>query len=213
MRTPVPPAVDTSESPLIADDIALDFLNTRYGVGAERRECLRSDDDVLAWAHRAGLTAGNAAPSGGKPGALLKVALELRESGRRLIQQRKLGEVGNASLLNRILALDTSYEQLTWGKTSSPTLIRHRVIASPEALLVPVAAAFARLIVHGDFSMVRECESADCTLWFYDRTKSHKRRWCSMALCGNRAKVAAFRDRHRPTASARLSRRSGIPPG
>ncbi|NEJ40784.1 CGNR zinc finger domain-containing protein, partial [Rhizobium ruizarguesonis] len=35
----------------------------------------------------------------------------------------------------------------------------------------------------------------DCTLFFLDTTKSHRRRWCSMALCGNRMKVAAFRSR------------------
>jgi predicted RNA-binding Zn ribbon-like protein len=35
---------------------------------------------------------------------------------------------------------------------------------------------------------------------FYDRTKSHKRRWCSMALCGNRHKVAEFRKRRQGVA-------------
>ena len=43
--------------------------------------------------------------------------------------------------------------------------------------------------------LIRECEHPDCVLWFYDRTKSHRRRWCSMALCGNRHKVAEFRKR------------------
>ena len=37
-------------------------------------------------------------------------------------------------------------------------------------------------------------------LMFYDRTKSHKRRWCSMALCGNRHKVAEFRKRRQSAA-------------
>ncbi|HEX8403835.1 MAG TPA: CGNR zinc finger domain-containing protein, partial [Duganella sp.] len=40
-----------------------------------------------------------------------------------------------------------------------------------------------------------QCEHPECILWFYDRTKSHKRRWCSMALCGNRYKAAQFRKR------------------
>jgi predicted RNA-binding Zn ribbon-like protein len=42
---------------------------------------------------------------------------------------------------------------------------------------------------------VRRCEGVDCVLWFYDRTKAHRRRWCSMEGCGNRAKVARFRSR------------------
>jgi predicted RNA-binding Zn ribbon-like protein len=70
-------------------------------------------------------------------------------------------------------------------------------VGSVEALLVPVAEAVARLLAEGDFSLVRKCESSDCTLWFYDRTKSHHRRWCSMAQCGNRMKVAAFRARRK----------------
>jgi predicted RNA-binding Zn ribbon-like protein len=34
-------------------------------------------------------------------------------------------------------------------------------------------------------------------LWFSDQTKSHQRRWCSMEMCGNRHKVAAYRKRRR----------------
>jgi predicted RNA-binding Zn ribbon-like protein len=64
-------------------------------------------------------------------------------------------------------------------------------------LLVPVAEAMAELLETGDYQLVRRCENPNCTLLFYDRTKSHRRRWCSMAICGNRMKVAAFRARQR----------------
>jgi len=57
------------------------------------------------------------------------------------------------------------------------------------------AEAAAELLAEGDFELIRRCESESCVLWFYDRTKSHRRRWCSMASCGNRHKVAAFRSR------------------
>jgi predicted RNA-binding Zn ribbon-like protein len=53
----------------------------------------------------------------------------------------------------------------------------------------------AELLCHGDFTQVRQCEHPDCTLWFYDRTNAHRRRWCTMALCGNRHKVAEHRKR------------------
>ena len=64
-----------------------------------------------------------------------------------------------------------------------------------EQLFVPLAEAAAELLACGNFDLVRKCEDNKCVLWFYDRTKSHKRRWCSMAICGNRAKVAAHRKR------------------
>jgi len=62
-------------------------------------------------------------------------------------------------------------------------------------MLGPVAEAAARLLVEDDFSLVRQCEHPDCILWFYDRTRSHRRRWCSMARCGNRQKAARLRKR------------------
>lgn len=68
---------------------------------------------------------------------------------------------------------------------------------TPEQMLMPVALAAAELFAHGDFDLVRGCEGPDCVLHFYDRTKSHRRRWRSMATCGNRAKVQTFRARQR----------------
>jgi predicted RNA-binding Zn ribbon-like protein len=69
-----------------------------------------------------------------------------------------------------------------------------------SALLGPLAQAVAQLLVDGDFDLVRQCEHPECVLWFHDRTKAHKRRWCSMALCGNRHKAARFRKRSSDTA-------------
>jgi predicted RNA-binding Zn ribbon-like protein len=62
-------------------------------------------------------------------------------------------------------------------------------------LLQPLAEAIADLVSHADFRLIRACEGSACTLMFLDKTKAHARRWCSMALCGNRAKVAAHRAR------------------
>ena len=69
-----------------------------------------------------------------------------------------------------------------------------RIVVARQ-LLAPLAEAAAHLLATADFTLVRKCEDHACTLWFLDRTKSHRRRWCSMALCGNRNKVAAFRQR------------------
>lgn len=74
-------------------------------------------------------------------------------------------------------------------------LERQRKVQTAEQFLAPIAEAAATLLVEGDFGLVRTCEHPECVLWFYDRTKGHRRRWCSMALCGNRHKVAEFRKR------------------
>jgi predicted RNA-binding Zn ribbon-like protein len=66
---------------------------------------------------------------------------------------------------------------------------------NPGALLLPVAQALAQLVCMEDFSQVKACEGPSCTLLFADHTRGHARRWCSMAICGNRAKQAAHRQR------------------
>ena len=66
---------------------------------------------------------------------------------------------------------------------------------NPDALLLPVGEALARLVCSEDFSNVKACEGPACTLLFADHTRGHGRRWCSMAICGNRAKQAAHRNR------------------
>ncbi|SRR6266404_795145 len=180
----------------IGDDPALDFVNTAYGVDEEQRECMGSDAQVLDWLRRAGLpTSVEGAP--GRPGALLKAALALRNTAREVLEKRKTGSVGDVTALNRLLALGSSHKELVWSKRQGPRVEQRRGVGGVEALLVPVAESLALLLTEGDFTQVRKCESADCTLWFHDHTKSHKRRWCSMALCGNRMKVAAFRARRK----------------
>jgi predicted RNA-binding Zn ribbon-like protein len=67
----------------------------------------------------------------------------------------------------------------------------------PEDVLAPVALAAARSLVHDDRDLLRKCDNPRCILFFYDTTKNHGRRWCSMDLCGNRAKVSAFHQRRR----------------
>ena len=66
---------------------------------------------------------------------------------------------------------------------------------SPESLLLPIGEALARCVCDDDFADIKACEGPSCTLMFADRTRRRGRRWCSMAMCGNRAKQAAHRER------------------
>ena len=62
--------------------------------------------------------------------------------------------------------------------------------------------AIGDLVCQKDFTLVRRCEGPTCTLWFLDVSKAHARRWCSMAVCGNRVKAAAHRARARRASAA-----------
>src|SRR5215813_551615 len=74
---------------------------------------------------------------------------------------------------------------------------------SLDWLLAAVARSAAELITEGETSRIRLCANPTCSLFFYDDSRTHRRRWCSMALCGNRHKVAAFARRHSARRAAR----------
>jgi len=65
----------------------------------------------------------------------------------------------------------------------------------PEDLFAPLAHSAAKLFAEADRNRVRMCDQ--CVLHFYDTSKKGTRRWCSMQLCGNRLKVAAYAARQR----------------
>ncbi|WP_262848380.1 CGNR zinc finger domain-containing protein [Mumia quercus] len=60
-----------------------------------------------------------------------------------------------------------------------------------------IAAAAAQLALAGRLDRVKICPADDCRWAFYDRSKNHSRQWCSMEVCGNRAKVRQHRERSR----------------
>jgi predicted RNA-binding Zn ribbon-like protein len=65
-----------------------------------------------------------------------------------------------------------------------------------EWLLAAVARSAAEIIAEGPRARVRLCANPRCGLLFYDTSRTRRRRWCSMTVCGNRHKVAAFARRH-----------------
>lgn len=63
-------------------------------------------------------------------------------------------------------------------------------------LLAAIARSAAEIISEGTGAPIRVCSNPSCGLFFYDTSRTHRRRWCSMSKCGNRNKVAAFSRRH-----------------
>ena len=70
--------------------------------------------------------------------------------------------------------------------------------SSLDWLLAALARSAAELLVEGPRAPIRRCANSSCRLFFYDDSRTHRRRWCSMAVCGNRHKVAAFLSRRSP---------------
>ena len=205
----------------IADNLGLDFLNTIAVPVDTKVEWLSSGEDLLAWLKQSGLVPGDvlaALRKSAVPGELEAIAAQARalRDWFKLFVYKHMGRpLEPASLrelqpLNQLLARDEEFGQIgvrDWlregehdrgqekRETSGLAWRLQRRWQSPESLLFPIARSLADLVCVEDFTYVKACEGPPCTLLFVDRTRSHARRWCSMAVCGNRAKQAAHRDR------------------
>ncbi|WP_445527269.1 CGNR zinc finger domain-containing protein [Streptomyces cyslabdanicus] len=65
--------------------------------------------------------------------------------------------------------------------------------ADDGPLLSRVAAAVAEALVAGTWTRLKACEAATCHWAFYDRSPGGRGRWCSMRVCGARAKMRRYR--------------------
>jgi predicted RNA-binding Zn ribbon-like protein len=195
----------------VADAKGLDFLNSLATPAAEPVEWLGTGTDLLAWLKAAGLVPAEvlrsmkASASAAELDTVAAQARSLREWFRGFVRRHKgkpLKPSAFAELepLNRILERDEIFGQVEPagdGAGGALAWIEKRRWRTPDSLLLPVAREIANVICEEDFRLIRACEGHACTLIFADRTKSHRRRWCSMAVCGNRAKQAALRERQR----------------
>ena len=183
----------TTTKQTIGGHAALDLMNTVWLQGGQPLDHLDSDQSVLVWL--ADYVTVDTSRLQFAPGALLAKTRELRETVRALVSDKKAGRPVATESLNHWLAHGDSHLELVRNAEGQLYLERRRPVDSVEQLLAPIAEAAAELLTLQDFSIIRKCESTECVLWFYDRTKGHKRRWCSMAVCGNRHKVSSFRKR------------------
>jgi predicted RNA-binding Zn ribbon-like protein len=193
----------------VADHLALDFLNSIASPKGVPIEWLRDGRDLVDWLEQANVIASDVAARFRRSQdqrALDRVAWRAREFRdwlrgfvkRHMGKPLTMGAAKSLGPLNELLAGDTSYPIVeAAGGEQALRLRRVRRWEGPDEFLRPIAEAAADLICSEDFQLIRACELPPCTLLFLDRTKAHIRRWCSMAVCGNRAKAAAHRAKKR----------------
>ena len=195
----------------IADAPAIDFLNSVAVPVDTQVEWLAGGDDFVDWLRQAKLV-DDAALSGIRasagPGELDAVAAQaraLREWFRAFVRSHMGAPLTRNVLralepLNRLLSRGEVFGQIVLrdavgdGEPALEFVTEHRW-RSPETLLLPIAKTMADLLTSADFRQVKACEGPACTLLFLDTTRGQRRRWCNMAVCGNRAKQAAYRER------------------
>ncbi len=195
----------------IGENLCLDFVNTEVIAGGNRTDLLRNFDDLVAWCAAAQLVSPAQASgmtrqwTGGRDAErTFKQAIDLRATLRVMVERLAAGRpaVLQAALDRINDVLRTRAADLRIVRTKDGYETRYRpLFIEPAHLLVPIARSAADLLSTSDLTLVRKCQNPQCILYFYDTTKNHARRWCSMTGCGNRAKAAAHYKRTRPAPS------------
>jgi predicted RNA-binding Zn ribbon-like protein len=193
----------------IADAPALDFLNSIATPVDTPVDWLDSGDGLLKWLAQAKLVPTDVLDelkARAMPGELDKAANQtralrewfrsfVREHMGRPLTHKAFHELGP---LNSLLERDEAFSQISRYRHSDGVGLELQMMRrwrSPESLLLPIGEALAKFVCEEDFANVNACEGHSRTLVFADHTRRRARKWCSMAICGNRAKQAAHRNR------------------
>lgn len=126
-------------------------------------------------------------------------ALRLREVAREAlvtIETRKPLDDTSLAFLNTLLRSDAGYDRLDHKRGAAYTLTYEHLKSDSSHALAPLARETAKLLATPN-PPIRRCSGEHCVRHFYDDSRTKRRRWCEMAICGNRAKAAAFAERRR----------------
>lgn len=169
--------------------LPLDFVGTlRARRNPEPQEVLAAPVDVGAWFVEAGML--DSAPA--SDDAALARAVEVREDIYALLDAALRHEplpAEKVARLNDVAAGSPIRLELGDGAV-------HRSGTVDEGLS-SLARETIAILGGPDAALLRECGRPECTQVYLDRSRGHRREWCSMKTCGNRVKASAFRARQR----------------
>jgi predicted RNA-binding Zn ribbon-like protein len=130
--------------------------------------------------------------------ALLKRSSQFRDTLRqtfRSMLQKESAKAETVEAINALLRVTEGHDELRFdaGRWRIEFVARESGL---EWLLAAIARSAAEIVAEGESARVRVCANPDCGLLFYDASRTRRRRWCAMAVCGNRHKVASFAKKH-----------------
>jgi predicted RNA-binding Zn ribbon-like protein len=196
----------------VGGSLSIDFVNTVGGRdgshlrGSPIREKLRSFADLVRWSELAG-TLGHAeaarllSRAAKHPRAaqiVLARSLKLREALYRIFKSEIDGRAPlkrDVTIFNR--EIEIAHAQQTLTHHAGEFAWRWKQGGGLDRTLWPVTIDAARLLTSDSFALLRRCQGKECGWMFVDNSRNRSRHWCDMRDCGNRAKVASFRQRLR----------------
>jgi predicted RNA-binding Zn ribbon-like protein len=179
-------------------DLAVEFANTLAWRGSAPAESLRTASEVVAW-----LSANKAVQTGAidnltkwfdahptHAATFLRDAIEIREAIYRLLHSVASSSAPARDDLRRLNdALNEASPRASLERADDAFGWRIEAERTAPGILAPVLWSAADVLVGPDLARVRECANHRCLWLFLDDSKNGSRRWCSMQMCGNRAKA------------------------
>lgn len=189
----------------VGNQLALDFLNTDLIADGEVVELLPDPKSLAQWAFSAGLIEEREKERLGRAWGrdpltkrTTKTVKRYRDRLRAAVLSFEQGLGVPAEFLEELNALLRSrpvFRTVTRDGSGSYVQATPFVFQRPDDLLGPLAEATMMLFTAVPSERIRKCEG--CPVHFLDISKKGSRRWCSMHLCGNKYKVAAYQQRKR----------------
>lgn len=180
--------------PLLGEPLALDLVNTRVRRDHADLDLLDSPSALAAWLH---LESPRLAWSGSASDADLRAVQELRAALATLLDAQREGTRPPAQALRKLnvaLAAPSATARLMWS-AAGPKLVHPTAASKRDVLLHALAADAVSVLTGPAATRLRVCAHPDCVLQFV--ALNPRRRWCSTAVCGNRARVARHYQRQR----------------
>ncbi len=187
-----------SEAPELppAIDLVRAFVNS-YEYGDDDHDAFRTKEELRDWFFARGMVDAKAVTTDRDR----KLAVSLREALRLLLLRNHDEDAPVPPQAARDLETAADDLHLTAVVDVDGGVVLEPAASGVRGALAQVVAASVQATADGTWSRLKVCASDTCEWAFYDVSKNHSRRWCSMAVCGNRMKTQEFRARQRASAT------------
>jgi predicted RNA-binding Zn ribbon-like protein len=188
----------------VGNRLILDFLNTKPVLADGPTELLLDTHALERWL----IASGFSATSGEKRvlrnllhsaagEQFLEELIAFRERLRAAVLRMERGVAPADQFIKEVNDRLLQHPAHTSLRKHGGTIVRESLFdpRKPSDLWTPIVDAAAELLAETDRSRIRKCES--CVVHYFDTSKKGSRRWCSMNICGNKLKVAAYQRRKR----------------
>jgi predicted RNA-binding Zn ribbon-like protein len=188
----------------VANRPILDFLNTKPILADGPTELLPDVRALEKWLIASGTVTSAKAKAtlrgwrnSPEAAAFLEQLIAFREKLREAVLRMEGGSAPVDAFLTEVnsLLLQHSLPALLHKRSGKVVREVSFDLTKPTDLWSPIVDATADLLTETEVSRIRKCES--CVVHFFDTSKKGSRRWCSMSICGNKLKVAAYQRRKR----------------